>query len=114
MQPVAPLHEGLLTAGEVVRGLEAGATVIDVRDPEVFDAGHALGAVNVPGADAGAVARHLIAAAAVPAVGPLLGASPIGRSGAIELDRLADELATGAVLLVDVRDPLGLDLLGAA
>jgi hydroxyacylglutathione hydrolase len=32
------------------------------------------------------------------------GGAPRQRSGAVELDRLAEELATGAVLLVDVRD----------
>lgn len=133
----AQLRSDLVTPAEVVRSLEAGAAVIDVRAADAFDAGHAPGAVNVPGGgDTGAVARHLVAldapvialatdadearwaaadlraggfrrvlgAAAGPAIGPLLGNTAIGRSGSIALDRLADELATGAVLLIDVRD----------
>jgi hydroxyacylglutathione hydrolase len=107
-----------------------------VRPAAAFDAGHAPGAVNVPGgggeiaahllardvpviamgADAGSAAvaaadlsvsgfRRVLGAIAVPDTAAALARGATGRSGAIGLDRLADELATGAVLLVDVRDP---------
>jgi hydroxyacylglutathione hydrolase len=36
--------------------------------------------------------------------GRAVGGHPLTRGGAIEVSRLADELATGAVLLIDVRD----------
>ncbi len=36
--------------------------------------------------------------------GRAVGGHPLTRGGAIEVDRLADELATGGVLLIDVRD----------
>jgi hydroxyacylglutathione hydrolase len=131
------IRTDLLAAADVIRSLEAGAVVVDVRDPATFDAGHARGAINVPdGLDTGTVARHLVAldapiialaAGAAEArraaadlradgfrhvlgcvaghtIAPLLGHAAMGRSRSIEVDRLGDELATGAVLLVDVRD----------
>jgi len=36
--------------------------------------------------------------------GRAVGGHPLARASAIEVDRLADELATGAVLLIDVRE----------
>jgi hydroxyacylglutathione hydrolase len=137
MPTTLQIRTDLLAAADVIRSLEAGAAVVDVRDPATFDAGHAPGAINVPGGlDTGTVARHLVALdapvialaagaaearrAAVDlraggfrhvlggvaghAIAPLLGHAPVGRSRSIEVDRLADELATGAVLLIDVRD----------
>jgi hydroxyacylglutathione hydrolase len=128
----------VLEPAAVARALAAGAAVVDVRPAAAFDAGHAPGAVNVPGGG-GEIAAHLLArdvpviamgadaqsaavaaadlsvsgfrrvlgAVAVPDAAAALAHGATGRSGAIELDRLADELATGAVLLVDVRDPAG-------
>jgi hydroxyacylglutathione hydrolase len=133
----ADLHARLLAPADASRALRAGAAIVDIRAAELFDAGHAPGAVNVPGgADAGSVAAQLIArdvpviamgadasaaawaaadldaagfrrvlgAVAGADAGAALGHAGLARSGAIELDRLADELATGAVLLVDVRE----------
>jgi hydroxyacylglutathione hydrolase len=130
------LRPHLLHPADAARELAAGAAVVDVRAAAAFDAGHAPGAVNVPGggcdlaahliardvpviamaADADAAERaaadlaasgfrRLLGAVACAEAAALLGPGPVGRSGAIALDRLADELATGAVLLVDVRDP---------
>jgi len=124
----------LLGPTTVAAALGAGATIIDGRAPEVFDAGHVSGAVNVPaGDDSGALTaclvgrdvpviavsddpdeaagiadqldlagfRNVLGAASA---GPALGRHRLQRSGAVEVGRLAAELATGAVLLVDVRD----------
>src|SRR4249919_1457354 len=45
----------------VAAALSAGATVIDGRAPELFDAGHVARSVNVPaGDDAGALTAHLV------------------------------------------------------
>ena len=127
----------LLGPTTVAAALGAGATIIDGRAPEVFDAGHVSGAVNVPaGDDSGALTaclvgrdvpviavsddpdeaagiadqldlagfRSVLGAASAAAAGPGLGRHRLQRSGAVEVGRLAAELATGAVLLVDVRD----------
>jgi rhodanese-related sulfurtransferase len=48
--------------------------------------------------------RELLGAVAGDHPGRAVGGHPLARSGAIEVDRLADELATGAVLLIDVRE----------
>ena len=121
----------------VAAALSAGATVIDGRAPELFDAGHVARSVNVPaGDDAGALAAHLVGrdvpviafsddadeaawiadqldlagfrsvlgSAAGEGDGTALGPHRLHRSGSVDIGRLAAELATGAVLLVDVRD----------
>jgi hydroxyacylglutathione hydrolase len=117
--------------------LRSGATVVDGRAPDAFDAGHLPGAVNVPaGPGAGALAalvlsrdvpvlalagrereahdlatelraagfRAVLGSVAGDHPGRALGGHPLARGGAIEAGRLADELATGAVLLLDVRE----------
>ncbi len=121
----------------VAAALSAGATVIDGRAPELFDAGHVARSVNVPaGDDAGALTAHLVGrdvpvlaysddadeaawiadqldlagfrsvlgSVADEGAGPALGHHRLHRSGSVGIGRLAAELATGAVLLVDVRD----------
>ena len=51
----------LLGPTSVAAALGAGATIIDGRAPEVFDAGHVSGAVNVPaGDDSGALTACLV------------------------------------------------------
>lgn len=121
----------------VAGALLSGATVVDGRAPEAFDAGHVPGAVNVPaGLGAGELAalvlsrdvpvlalaaragiareleaelvragfRAVLGSVAGDHPGRLVGGHPLACGGAIEAGRLADELATGAVLLVDVRE----------
>jgi rhodanese-related sulfurtransferase len=48
--------------------------------------------------------RELLGAVAGDHPGRAVGGHPLARGGAIEVARLADELATGAVLLIDVRE----------
>jgi len=48
--------------------------------------------------------RALLGAVAGEHPGRAVGGHPLTRGGAIEVERLADELATGAVLLIDVRE----------
>jgi rhodanese-related sulfurtransferase len=130
----------ILGPASFAAALSAGAAVVDGRSPEAFDAGHVVGAVNVPaagaGGDAGALAGRLIGTD-VPVIafcerageaarladqlrvagfrqvlGAACGGRPgrapglprLQRSGAVDAGRLAAELATGAVLLADVRD----------
>src|SRR3954462_7320317 len=45
--------------------IDDGAVLIDVRDPERFEAGHLEGAVNVPAGDSATVAHEAAYAAAV-------------------------------------------------
>ncbi len=127
----------LVGPAPVAGALRAGATVVDGRAPEAFDAGHLPGAVNVPaGPGAGELAalvlsrdvpvlalaarpgqatdleaelraagfRALLGSVAGEHPGRAVGGHPLARGGAIEVERLADELATGAVLLLDVRE----------
>ena len=48
--------------------------------------------------------RELLGAIADEHPGRAVGGHPLARGSAIEVERLADELATGAVLLIDVRE----------
>ena len=112
----------LVGPAPVAGALRAGAAVVDGRTPQAFDAGHLPGAVNVPmGSGAGELAaraeeageleaeleaagfRALLGAVAGEHPGSAVGGHPLTRGGAIEVDRLADELATETVLLIDVR-----------
>jgi hydroxyacylglutathione hydrolase len=137
MMPTTSLQSHLLSPMSVAAALSGGATIVDGRSPEAFDAGHVAGSVNVPaGDDVGAVAarlvapdvpviacsergddagwmadqlelagfRHVLGAVSGEHAGRALGRHRLRRSGAVDVGRLAAELATGAVLLVDVRD----------
>jgi hydroxyacylglutathione hydrolase len=127
----------LVGSAPVAGAVRAGATVVDGRTPEAFDAGHLPGAVNVPsGPGAGALAALVLSRQApvlalaagtseahdleeeleragfrsvlgsIPGDHPgrAVGGHPLARGWAIGVGRLADELATGAVLLIDVRE----------
>jgi hydroxyacylglutathione hydrolase len=127
----------LVGPAPVAGALRAGATVVDGRAPDAFDAGHLPGAVNVPaGPGAGELAalvlsrdapvlalasrasdaqdieaeleqagfRTVLGSVAGDHPGHAVGGHPLARGCAIEVGRLADELATGAVLLIDVRE----------
>ena len=129
-QPLGPVA--------VAAALSGGATVVDGRAPDAFDAGHAAGSVNVPaGDDAGALTaclvgrdvpviafsdvadeaawmadqldlagfRSVLGGVSGSGAGHALGHPRLHRSGSVDIGRLAAELATGAVLVVDVRDP---------
>jgi hydroxyacylglutathione hydrolase len=85
-------------AGELAAGLvSAGAPVIALaaRPAEALWMAEELDRAGF---------RRVLGAVAGDHAGRALGHGPLHRSGAVDVPRLAAELATGAVLLVDVRD----------
>jgi rhodanese-related sulfurtransferase len=105
------LHHVLnpLSLDEVLRQMNAGAQVLDVRDPEVFEAAHLRGSVNVGLQGAFATWAGTVLDAEVPIV---LIAEPgqeeeaAMRLGRIGFDHIAGYLAGGAQILVGRSDLL--------
>jgi rhodanese-related sulfurtransferase len=91
----------------VAAGDDAGALAAQLvaRDVPVLACGEDLDSASVLAEQLGwAGFRHVRGAVAEDGARGALGRHRHHRGGAVCVDRLADELATGAVLLVDVRD----------